>query len=177
MFKLSKPKHLSVLKTNVKVGAIGGDTNDDAASTDSGAGFTMNINSRPFQKTTTGKNRAGFIADQSRAGAGDSDESLTWCHGETVCTRHDGRTGMSVGGGGPTPVVARAWQFADFQKTLGALRGKREVLDLRVDDKLFSVKNARDAKALAVTYATGKHAMLKARVPPTSAIVGWRGSS
>jgi hypothetical protein len=177
VFKLSKPKHLSVLKTNVKVSAIGGDTNDDAASTDSGAGFTMNSNSRPFQKTTTGINRAGFIADQSRAGAGDSDESLTWCHGETVCTRHDGRTGMSVGGGGPTPVVARAWQFADFQKTLGALRGKREVLDLRVDDKLFSVKNAQDAKALAVTYAAGKHAMLKARVPPTSAIVGWRGSS
>ncbi len=46
------------------------------------------------------------------------------------------------------------------------------MLDLRVDDKLFSVKNARDAKALAVTYAAGKHAMLKARVPPTSAIVG-----
>ena len=73
------------------------------------------------------------------------------------------------------PVVARAWQFRDLQNTLGTIKGKREVFDVLDSDKIFTLKSAEDAKAAAVTYAAGKHALLKGKVAPTSALAGWRG--
>lgn len=169
VFRLPKPKHCAALHTNVTIETSGGggrvDGNDDS-------NYDSNASSRKNKKI---KNRSTFIADKARADAGDSDESITWCYGEGGVTRHDGRTGMTVGGGGPVPVVARAWQFRDLQNTLGTIKGKREVFDVLDSDKIFTLKSAEDAKAAAVTYAAGKHALLKGKVAPTSALAGWRG--
>ena len=152
--RLPKPKHLAALRTAVRIESDAVREEDDANET---------------------RNRAAFIADARRADAGDSDESLTWCRGESAVTRHDGRTGTAVGGGGPVPVAARAWAFRDVSETLRVVRGKRHVLNVDENAKMFSRANSAALKATAETYAAARRALIEGRVPPTSALAEWRG--
>ena len=158
VFRLPKPKHLAALRTAVKI-------ESDAVGIESET-------TRSFDA----KHRAAFIADARRADAGDSDESLTWCRGEVGVTRHDGRTGVAVGGGGPVPVVARAWAFRDVSETLRCVRGKRHVLDVDENASLFAATSAAALKATAEPYAAARRALIGGNVHPTSALAGWRGT-
>ena len=91
-------------------------------------------------------------------------------------TRHDGRTGVGVGGGGPVPVVARAWAFRDVSETLRCVRGKRHVLDVDENASLFAATSAAALKATAEPYAAARRALIGGNVHPTSALAGWRGT-
>ena len=158
-FRLPEPKHCAALRTAVKI-------ESDALDEET-----------PEKKNDALRHRASFIADARRADAGDSDESLTWCRHESSVTRHDGRTGTVVGGGGPAPVVSRAWAFRDVSETLRAVRGKRDIVDVDENATMFRAANSRALKAAAKPYAAARHALVKGNVPPTSALAGWRGNA
>ena len=167
VFRLPEPKHCAALRTAVKI-------ESDALDEES---WTRDAKRSHNEKDAL-RHRASFIADARRADAGDSDESLTWCRYEASVTRHDGRTGTVVGGGGPIPVVSRAWAFRDVSETLNVIRGKRDVLD--VDENkhpMFRAANSSELKATAKPYAAARHALLKGNVSPTSALAGWRGDA
>jgi hypothetical protein len=167
VFRLPEPKHCAALRTAVKIES---DALDEESSTRDAK--------RSHNEKDALRHRASFIADARRADAGDSDESLTWCRYEASVTRHDGRTGTIVGGGGPIPVVSRAWAFRDVSETLNVIRGKRDVLD--VDENkhpMFRAANSSELKATAKPYAAARHALLKGNVSPTSALAGWRGDA
>ena len=170
VFRLPKPKHLAALRTAVKI------ESDELVPTE------KRETDETRQKRSDKKNaprRASFIADARRADAGDSDESLTWCRGELSVTRHDGRTGTAVGGGGPVPTASRAWAFRDVSETLRVVRASgRNVLDVQSGENaaLFHQKTPQGLKAMAKTYAAARHALIKANVPPTSALAAWRGN-
>ena len=46
---------------------------------------------------------------------------MSWSRGDAAASRHDGRTGGAIGGGGPSPAVSRAALFELFQQTRGAI--------------------------------------------------------
>ena len=164
VFRLPKPKHLAALRTAVKI------ESDELVPTEKR--FSESDKKKP-------PHRASFIADARRADAGDSDESLTWCRGELSVTRHDGRTGTAVGGGGPVPTASRAWAFRDVSETLRVVRASgRNVLDVQSGENaaLFHQKTPQGLKAMAKTYAAARHALIRGNVPPTSALAAWRGN-
>ena len=163
VFRLPKPKHLAALRTAVKIES---DVVHDVENRETDV--TFRSDKKPH--------RASFIADARRADAGDSDESLTWCRGELSVTRHDGRTGTAVGGGGPVPTASRAWAFRDVSETLRVVRGSRNVLDVGEDAALFHQKTPQGLKAMAKPYAAARHALIRGNVPPTSALAAWRGN-
>ena len=173
VFRLPRPKHLAALRTAVKIESdkiesVFSKTTEKHSSSTNETNETARMKPQPH--------RASFIANARRADAGDSDESLTWCRGEAGVTRHDGRTGTAAGGGGPVPAASRAWAFRDVSRTLRVVRASRNVLDASEDDALFHQKTPEGLKALAKPYAAAKHALIKAYVPPTSALAAWRGN-
>ena len=74
------------------------------------------------------------------------------------------------------PTASRAWAFRDVSETLRVVRGSRNVLDVGEDAALFHQKTPQGLKAMAKPYAAAKHALIKAYVPPTSALAAWRGN-
>jgi hypothetical protein len=160
VFRLPKPKHLAALRTAVKIESD----------------VVPGAEKRETDFSLKKPHRASFVADARRADAGDSDESLTWCRGEVSVTRHDGRTGTAVGGGGPVPTASRAWAFRDVSETLSVVRASRNVLDAGEDAALFHQKTPQGLKALAKPYAAARHALIRGNVPPTSALAAWRGN-
>jgi hypothetical protein len=177
VFRLPRPKHLAALRTAVKIES---DVVPTETKTETKNEIRAEIGAETINAAETRRrthpHRASFIADARRADAGDSDESLTWCRGEAGVTRHDGRTGTAVGGGGPVPTASRAWAFRDVSETLRVVRFSRNVLDAREDAALFHQKTPQGLKAMAKAYAAARHALIRGNVPPTSALAAWRGN-
>ena len=63
----------------------------------------------------------GDTASGGRELAGDGDESISWSFGEGTPSAHDGRTGVSIGGGGAISICSRAvlwYQFSNLVKVV-----------------------------------------------------------
>jgi len=97
----------------------------------------------------------------NRADAGDGDESLTWARGDGTRSRHDGRTGGPVGGGGPVPACSRAALHGMFRRAVAALAGRG---DLAAVPRELESKPASEVKRLAEAYSAGQFALFRGLV-------------
>ena len=101
------------------------------------------------------------IERRERADAGDSDESLSWARGDARASRHDGRTGGPVGGGGPVPACSRAALHGMFRRAVAALAGRG---DLAAVPRDLESKPAPEVKRLAEAYSAGQFALFRGLV-------------
>ena len=98
------------------------------------------------------------IVDKNRADAGDSDESLTWARGDARASRHDGRTGGPVGGGGPMPACSRAALHGMFREAVAALEGRGDLASIPPS---FKSMEPSDVKRAAKAYSAGQFALFR----------------
>ena len=98
------------------------------------------------------------IVDKNRADAGDSDESLTWARGDARASRHDGRTGGPVGGGGPMPACSRAALHGMFREAAAALEGRGDLASIPPS---FKSMEPSDVKRAAKAYSAGQFALFR----------------
>ena len=101
------------------------------------------------------------IERRERADAGDSDESLSWARGDARASRHDGRTGGPVGGGGPVPACSRAALHGMFRRAVAALAGRGDLAAVPSD---LESKPAPEVKRLAEAYSAGQFALFRGLV-------------
>jgi hypothetical protein len=64
----------------------------------------------------------GDTASGGRELAGDGDESISWSFGEATPSAHDGRTGVSIGGGGEISICSRMVLWYQFSNLVEVVR-------------------------------------------------------